>query len=437
MSVRLPVKILAGVISLLLSTALLLTGHGMQLTLLPLRAAEAGLSEFIIGISASAYFLGFVTGCFGNPRLVARIGHIRAFAVLTALTISAILCLELTSHWTAWLALRFLTGMSISGIYTVIESWLNSQAGPESRGRILAVYTFITLSAMTAGQFLINVGPVSSSVPFTVAALCMALAILPVGLTRRIAPEPVESTHTGFRLLLQRSRSAFAGALLSGLVTGSFWSLGAVFARRYSESQFDITLFMSIAIAGGALVQYPIGWLSDRVDRRRVLVFLAAATLLSSVGVALSTGAAWFLPVVGLFGACAMPLYAISLATAADVAESDEFVTLGTSVLMLNALGAAVAPLFLGQLMTHLGATALFWAFAGICAVFGGYLLLQLRAPRAIEVAAQTPFELAAHDAAPVAFEMDPRMQVDSGAAADAAGNQAEKATTDAAGSSR
>ncbi len=406
-------KLLAGVISLLLSTALLLTGHGMQLTLLPLRAAGAGLSELVIGISASAYFFGFVVGCFGNPRLVARIGHIRAFAVYSALMVSGILCLDLTNHWAAWLALRFMTGASISGLYTVIESWLNSQARPESRGRILATYTFITLTAMTAGQFLINVGPVSSSVPFTVAALCMALAILPVGLTRRIAPEPVESTQTGFKLLLQRSRSAFAGALLSGLVTGSFWSLGAVFARRYSESQFDITLFMSIAIAGGALVQYPIGWLSDRVDRRRVLVLLAVATLLSSVGVALSAGTPWFLPVVGLFGACAMPLYAIALATAADVAESHEFVTLGTSVLMLNALGAAVAPLFLGPLMTQLGATALFWAFAAICALFGMYLLLQLRAPRDVPVAAQTPFGVAANDAAPVAFEMDPRTQVD------------------------
>ncbi|MBT8423010.1 MAG: MFS transporter [Gammaproteobacteria bacterium] len=408
-------KMLLGVLSLLLSTALLLTGHGMQLTLLPLRAAENGLSELLIGFSASAYFLGFVAGCFGNPRLVARIGHIRAFAVLTALMICAILCLELTNHWAAWLALRFLTGVSICGLYTVIESWLNSQVTAQSRGRVLSVYTFITLSAMTGGQFLINVGPVSSSVPFTVAALCMALAILPVGLTRRMAPEPVEATHTGFSLLLQRSRSAFAGALLSGLVTGSFWSLGAVFARRYSEDQFDITLFMSIAIAGGALVQYPIGWLSDRVDRRRVLILLAVGCLLSSVAVALSTEQAWFLVTVALFGATAMPLYAISLATAADVAESSEFVTLGTSVLMLNALGAAIAPLFLGQLMSHLAATALFWSFAVLSALFGIYLLTQLRSPRAVSVTEQTPFLVAGNDAAPAAFEMDPRQDDEGG----------------------
>lgn len=163
--------VLATVFSLLLSTALLLVGHGLQLTLIPLRGAGIGLSELMIGVSASCYFLGFVAGCLGIPRLIARVGHIRSFAVLTAVMISAVLCLEMLGYWQAWLLLRFLTGSAIAGLYSVIESWLNSQSTPQSRGRILAVYTFVTLSAMMGGQFLINVGPVESSLPFTVAAL--------------------------------------------------------------------------------------------------------------------------------------------------------------------------------------------------------------------------------------------------------------------------
>jgi MFS family permease len=123
------------------------------------------MSELLIGFSASSYFLGFVAGCLLSPHLVARVGHIRAFAVLTALMISAILCLDLFGHWSAWLLLRFLTGVAMCGLYTVIESWLNSQVGPGFRGRLLALYTVITLTAMTGGQFLINVGPVSGSVP--------------------------------------------------------------------------------------------------------------------------------------------------------------------------------------------------------------------------------------------------------------------------------
>lgn len=411
-------KVLLGVVSLLLSTGLLLTGHGMQLTLLPLSAAEAGMSATMIGVTASSYFFGFVVGCLFNPRLVARVGHIRAFAVFTAVMISAVLSLDLFVHWAAWIVLRFLTGAAICGLYTVIESWLNSQVEPQSRGRLLAIYTVITLTAMTAGQFLINVGPVSSAVPFTVAALCMALAILPVSMTRRMAPEPVEPTSTGFRLLFQRSRSAFAGALLSGLVTGSFWSLGAVFASHYSETQMDITLFMSIAIGGGAILQYPIGWLSDRIDRRKVLLMLAVGALIASIAVASLADTRFFLAAVFLFGACAMPIYAMSLATAADVSDGSEFVTLGTSALLLNALGAALAPLLLGQLMSLWDATALFWSFAAISAPFAFYLAVQLRTPRAVSVDDQTPFEAAAADAAPAAFEMDPRTQEDNGGAA-------------------
>ncbi|GAB5451305.1 MAG: MFS transporter [Halioglobus sp.] len=394
---------------MLTATALLLTGHGMQLTLLPMRAEALGVSASAIGLSASLYFVGFVVGCLLVPRLMGRIGHIRTFAVFTAVMLCSILALELTTYWPAWLLLRFFTGLGVCSLYAVIESWLNSHSDASNRGKILSIYTFVVLTAMTAGQFLINVGPVTSSVPFSVAALCLALAILPVGLTRRPEPQAVEYTKTSFTLLYQRSRSAFAGALLSGLVVGSFWSLGAVFAQRYMDSQMGVTVFMSLAIAGGALVQYPIGWLSDRVDRRRILLALTLGTLLASVAVATGALRPWFLPAVGLFGAFAMPLYAMSLATAADVCEGHEFVAIGSTVLLLNALGAVSAPILLGPLMSYFNATALFWGFAATCVVFSVYFVVQMRAPRAVTLAQQTPFEVAATEAAPVGFELDPR----------------------------
>jgi MFS family permease len=402
-------KALLTVTSLLLSTALLLIGQGMQLTLVPLRASVSGQSDFVIGISASCYFMGFIVGCIAIPAVIARVGHIRSFSVLTAIMISAILCLEMLDDWQFLLALRFLTGVAISGLYTVIESWLNSQATAESRGRILAVYTFILLLSMALGQLLINVGPVETSTPFTVAAVFLALAIIPVGLTSRLAPAPMESHRIRFSLLYRRSRSGFAGALLSGLVVGSFWSLGAVFARSNSQMQSDISWFISTAILGGALLQYPIGLLSDRIDRRKVMLLLCLGGVLSSVAVAMSVQQSWHLAAVFLFGAMVMPIYAISLATAADVAQGSEFVEIGTSVLLLNAVGAVSAPLFLGKLMTELGPPALFWAFAALCAVFAGYISLQLRVARDIPVAEQVPFSAAAPEVAPASFDLDPR----------------------------
>jgi len=404
-------KALVAVTSLLLSTALLLIGQGMQLTLVPLRASDNGLSDFMIGLSASCYFLGFIVGCIGVPATIARAGHIRSFSVLTAVMISAVLCLEMLEGWPFLLVLRFLIGVAISGLYTVSESWLNSQATAESRGRILSIYTFILLLSMALGQALINVGPVASATPFMLAAVFLALAIIPVGLTRRMAPAPLESRRIRFNLLYQRSRTAFAGALLSGLVVGSFWSLGAVFARANGASLSQISWFVSAAILGGALLQYPIGLLSDRVDRRRVMFMLCLGGAATSVAVATSTGQPWHLPTVFMFGAMVMPIYAISLATAADVAQSDEFVEIGTSVLLLNSVGAVSAPLFLGKFMGLLGPPMLFWSFALLCLLFAAYVARQLREERAITVAEQLPFTAASPDVAPASFDLDPRAE--------------------------
>ena len=381
----------------------------MQLTLVPLRASANGLSDFIIGVSASSYFLGFIVGCIAIPAAIARVGHIRIFAVLTALMTSAILGIDMLDDWQFLMLLRFITGVAISSLYTAIESWLNDQATAETRGRILSIYTFILLMSMALGQALINVGPVTTSTPFTLAAVFLVLAIVPVGLTSRLAPAPVPATRVSFSLLYQRSRSAFAGALLSGLVVGSFWSLGAIFARNNSESQSDVSWFISAAIIGGGVLQYPIGLLSDRIDRRKVLVLLCIGGALTSIAVALTVHQSWHLAAVFLFGAMVMPIYSISLATAADVAHGSEFVQIGTSILMLNAIGALFAPLGLGQLMSVLGPPALFWAFSVICMLFMAYLLLQLRDTRLVAVSEQVPFTAAASEVAPASFDLDPR----------------------------
>ena len=401
------------IISLLLSTALLLVGQGMQLTLVPLRGADNGLSEAVIGISASCYYLGFIVGCLIVPKVIARVGHIRGFAVLTALMACAVLGLDMLDHWGALLVLRFLTGVTMSGLYAVIESWLNSRTTRQNRGQILAIYTVIVLSAMAAGQMFVNVGPIESATPFSLAAMFLALAIVPIGLTRKIAPTPIESTLPNFRLLYDRSKSAFAGGLLSGLVTGSFWSLGAVFSSHYSATLSDVTWFMTMAIAGGAILQYPIGWLSDRIDRRWVLIVLCIGGTVSAGSVALSTGESWHLLTVFLFGACVMPIYAISLATAADVVSGEDFIAMGTSILLLNAVGAVFAPLLFGQLMASFGPTALFITIALICALFCVLFLLLSRTPRSVSVDEQKPFHAAATEVAPSSFELDSRAQED------------------------
>ncbi|MDP5070747.1 MAG: MFS transporter [Congregibacter sp.] len=397
--------------SLLFSVALLLIGHGMQLTLLPLRAAALGHSDLQIAIGGSAYFLGFIAGCLLVPRLIARAGHIRSFAVLTSALTSVLLVLGLSDSWWVWSALRFATGFFICGLYSVIESWLNDQATEENRGQVLSIYTFLVLLSMAFGQQLVNASPVEGATPFMVLAAIIVLSTIPVSMTRRLAPAPIESTRTQIRLLLSRSPLAVVGALLSGAVTGSFWTLGAVFARRSLDSLSDTTLFMSAAIVGGALFQYPFGWLSDRVGRKNTMLLLVTLAAVSSASVALAPTTDMLLAAIVFFGATTMPLYAMSLATAADNSMRHEFVEVGTTILLLNALGAVLAPLAFGQLMAIGEPSWLFWGCSGLSAL-SALVVLSLRG-RQVTVDDVVPFSAAASEMAPTSFDLDPRAPED------------------------
>lgn len=397
--------------SLLSSVALLLIGHGMQLTLLPLRASALGHSDLQIGLSGSAYFAGFIAGCLIIPRLIARVGHIRSFAVLASAMTSVLLLVGLSEYWLLWAGLRFLVGMFICGLYSVIESWLNDQATEDNRGQVLSVYTFLVLASMALGQQLVNAAPVVGATPFMILAVLVALSVVPVGMTRKLAPAPIESTRSRIRLLFSRSPLAVIGALLSGAVTGGFWSLGAVFAQRSMGGLSEATLFMSVGILGGALLQYPFGWLSDRIGRRLSMLLLVLLSAVSSAAVALAPSSPLLLVAIFCFGASTMPIYAMSLATAADNSLRHEFVEVGTSVLLLNALGAVMAPLGLGQLMALGDPTWLFWGCAALCALASLFVVTQLgRTPRVDDV---VPFSAAAPDMAPTSFDLDPRAPED------------------------
>lgn len=397
--------------SLLLSVALLLVGHGMQLTLLPLRAAALGHSDLQIALGGSAYFAGFIVGCLVVPKLIARAGHIRSFAVLASAMTSVLLMLGLNDLWWVWAALRLCIGFFICGLYTVIESWLNDQASEDNRGQILSIYTFLVLLSIAIGQQLINASPVVSATPFMLLAAIIALSVVPVGMTRKLAPAPIESTRSRIRLLLSRSPLAVTGALLSGAVTGAFWTLGAVFARRTLDSLAETTLFMSVAVIGGALLQYPFGWLSDRLGRKNIMLFLALLATASSAAVAMAPSNVSLLSAIFCFGATTMPIYAMSLATAADNSLRHEFVEIGTSVLLLNALGAVFAPLVLGQLMEIGEPSWLFWGCAGLSLLAAVFMLLSRGQRSAVRDV--VPFNAVASDMAPTGFDMDPRAPED------------------------
>jgi MFS family permease len=395
--------------SLLLTTAFLLAGHGLHMTFLPLRASELGLSQTLIGLSGSAYFAGFLTGALVIPPIIARVGHIRSFTALLAIFLSSFLFLSLIDEGIIWVLVRFVLGAVMCGSYTVIESWLAEQSDSAQHGRVLSVYTAIVLISMAVGQYLLGVTEANPLYPFILVSLLVGLAIVPVSLTRSLAPAPVPATRFDFSKLYRRSHTAFAGALGSGVVMGGFWGLGAIYALSVTNDPSFVPTFIAANIIGGALAQYPIGMASDRIDRRYVLAALCAASGISAFALMLASSQQTLLLGAFAFGAFANSLYAVSLAKAADNSKREEFVTIGSSVLLLNALGSASSSLIIGWAMRSMGDGALFALVGTASLITGVFIILQPPGRTAVAIEEQGAFIPATSAMAPAAFDQDPR----------------------------
>ena len=396
--------------NLLLGVALLLTGHGLQLALVPLRSELMGWSPTQIGFLSSLYFCGFIAGCFTIPGLVSRVGHIRTFACLVIVLTAAILTLPIADFYMAWMVLRFLTGIAIAGLYLVIESWLNEQASPESRGSVLASYTVIVLVGLASGQLLINVAELDGDRLFMLSAILIVLAGLPVCLTRSAHPRAIPAAKFSPMLVVRTSRAATTGSIISGMVAGSVYGLGPVYGLQSGLEVLTISFMMSLTIAGGALSQFPLGRISDRLDRRYVIMLC----MLSGSAIALF---ALILPasliplLMFVFGACALPIYAVSLALANDNAREGKFIELGTGLLMINALGSIIGPMIASQLMTRFG-PQLFFGYHMVVLLLGSLLILFMIRTKEASLN-QGDFTLATTAAAQASFQLDPRVEVE------------------------
>lgn len=395
--------------SLLLTTAFLLAGHGLHMTFLPLRASELGLSQTLIGLSGSAYFAGFLTGALLIPPVIARVGHIRSFTALMATFLCSFLLLSFTENGALWVMVRFLLGSVMCGAYTVVESWLADQSDRSQHGRVLSVYTGIVLLSMALGQYLLRLTDGNPLHPFILVSLLVGIAIIPVSLTGSLAPAPVPPTRFSFSTLFRRSHTAFAGAMGSGVIMGSFWSLGAIYALGETQNPAFVPSFIAANIIAGALAQYPIGMASDRLDRRHVLAFLCAACALSAFSLWMASSELALLVGAAAFGASGNSLYAVSLAKVADNSKRDEFVMLGSSVLLLNALSAATASLIIGWAMRVWGNDALFLLLCLASIGFGIFIALQPPGRTAVAIDEQSHFVATTSAMAPAAFEQDPR----------------------------
>lgn len=361
------VSTLARITALLVAVGILLVGHGLQLTLLPVHAQMAGWSPSAIGVSGSFYFLGFVAGCLIIPSVVGSVGHIRTFMVMAAVAAIALLAAGLMVTLPGWLVFRFATGFALSGLYMVIESWLAEVSPSHQRGSILAIYTVICLVGMSAGQLFMAVASPLGLELFMIGAALLCLAIIPIGLARVAAPLPIPSARFSPRVLLKVSRVAVVCIVFGGLVTGAFWTIGPVVGRAFELSAGEIGVMMSAGIIGGALAQVPVGRWSDRTDRRIVIGSLfAMGVVVAAAGWMFAGMGAWALyGVIFGLGAATFPIYTLCIAHASDNHELP-LVEVVSGILIMNSIGSILGPVLSATFMERYGPES-FFAFAIVC----------------------------------------------------------------------
>jgi MFS family permease len=366
---------LAPVASLLLSVSLLLMGNGLQGTLLPVRGNIEAFSSIELGLLGTAYFLGFTFGCMHGPQLVARSGHIRAYLAMTALASVVVLLHALYVEPVAWWALRAVTGYCFAVLYVVIESWLNACSNNRTRGTVFSVYTTINLTVITAGQMMLGFASPETFTLFAFAAILVSLAALPVAFTRKASPLQPEFVYPRIAKLYRISPVGVAGCFAVGLANGAFWGLGPVFAQNVGFNVSEIAVFMSAVVLGGALAQWPLGGLSDRIDRRLVMIVAAIIAMLAGVVLMLIPDADRMAKVVAgtAFGAGAFPLYAIAVAHANDNADASESVEVSSGLLLVYGVGAAIGPLLASMWREVAHAPSLFFFTALLHLVLVGY----------------------------------------------------------------
>lgn len=385
------------IVSLLLGVAFLLAGHGLQTTLIPLRGAAEGFGSFDIGVIGSSYFLGFVGGCIFAPYAILSAGHIRAFAALVALAVTVALAYVLAANVYAWIFFRLITGFCLAGFYLVIESWLNDRASNQTRGLIMSAYVMVNFGAFTVGQLLVTIYPIEAAGSFIVAAMLASLAIIPVALTRSAQPAPIAMVKFQPVQLFRAAPVGLVASLAVGVANGAFWSLGPISAAGSGMGVADVALFMSAATLAGAAAQWPVGRLSDRVDRRLVLLGLLIGAALTGILLWLTAASGTLLMVFGLaFGATALPCYSLAAAHAYDKTPNSDMVATAATILLANALGSVAGPLLAAWLMDMLDPRALFLFTALVQALLAIYVIYRARVQPSLTTAEKTDFDMAA-----------------------------------------
>jgi MFS family permease len=411
------------IFSLLRGTAFLLAASGLHSLLLPLRGQAEGFSTATLGLLGTAWAGGFIAGCFFAPRLVRRVGHVRAFGAFAA---SGAIIALLTGLWIdeiGWIVLRTGTGFTMAGAFMVIESWLNERATNQNRGTVFGLYMMVTYASIMIGQMIVAFADVNSAALFMITGIFFCASLIPTAVSSAASPAPLADVRLDLKGLYANSPVSAVGCVLIGIANGAWGTLGAVYGARVGISTPQIALMMSLVVIAGAVAQLPVGRASDLTDRRYVLSAAAFGSSFFAVAVFLlapRSGTA-ILVMTAAYGALAYTLYSIAVAHANDHASAEDFVKLSGGLLLLYGFGTMIGPIVGAVLMARMRPESLFLATAMAHLGLAAYALVRVRARAPVPIESRDAFTTLPAERAvtPQAVLLDPRSDSDSAVAAD------------------
>jgi MFS family permease len=396
--------------TLFFGLAMIMIGNGLQLVLLGLRADQAGYSTLMTGVMMGGYFLGLFLGSLAVPKFLSRVGHIRIFGALASLASAAVLLHLVLEQPLIWALMRLVTGLSYAGMYIVVESWLNEKSTNETRGQMLSVYMIITWGGMGLGQLLAGSDDGQSAMLFLLASVLVSLAVVPILLSAAKAPDFSEPERISLRRLWQISPLAMAGMFLQGLSVAMLFGMGPSFGRQIGLSAAEVSVFIASATVGVLLLQYPLGRLSDRTDRRLLILGSSVVAFVIAGLAVLASGASFYLLLLfmTLYGGLNLTLYSMFIAHANDYLTPRQMVSTASALLMVNGIGAVLGSPLVAMMMELFGTLAYFAMLGFSNLLLIGFVLVRIRARAAVPTEAQGPLVAFPEAGTAVAASLNP-----------------------------
>lgn len=368
-------KNLFPLIALLSGSGFLFFAGGINGLVLPVRGADEGFSAFSLGLLGTGWAAGYIMGCIYAPRLVSEVGHVRSFGAMAAVASLSVLISALIISPVAWIILRSLAGFAFAGAAMIVEGWLTDKTDAKSRGTVFGIYTMVNLGASTMGQISLAVSGSIGLEIFILAGIFYSLALLPTAVSASVKPTPIVEAKLDIKELWRNSPIAIVAITFVGIANGAFGTLGAVYAKDIGLSITEISIFMSMPILVGALAQVPIGYLSDHMDRRIVLLGICIIALIADVTFVMTSpdNAYNLIILAGIFGATIFSMHPILVAHANDHAAPGSSLKVSGGLLLMLGIGSIIGPIVAGVLMSINGPPGLFMITAiahGVIIVF-------------------------------------------------------------------